>query len=66
MYEIQVHNDGDTEIRKVPSAYKGDGTTVIVATFDEAAAELGTYGIEDDRINVALAAAENDWEWVTV
>lgn len=63
MYEIQVHDDGDTEIRKVPSAYKSDK---IVATYDEAVQELCSYGIEEDRALTALALAENDWEWITV
>lgn len=66
MYEIQVHEDGVTEIRKVPSAFRGSGANLLVATYDEAASELGRYGIEDDRISEALEAAENDWEWVTV
>jgi hypothetical protein len=66
MYEIQVNDDGDTEVRKVPSAYKGTGTTVILETWDQTFVELSSYGVEDDRIKEALTAAENDWEWVTV
>ena len=66
MYEIQVSDDGDTEVRKIPSAYKGLGTTVIKATYDEAYAELSSYGFEDERVSEAMGAAENDYEWITV
>lgn len=63
MYEIQVHDDGDTEVRKVPSAYKSQN---IVGTYDEAVKELCSYGHEEDRVLAAMALAENDWEWITL
>ena len=66
MYEIVVHSDGKTEVRKIPSSYKGDGSTVIKDSWDSAFKELGDYGHPDNHIQDALAAAENDWEWVTV
>lgn len=63
MYEIQVHDDGDTEVRKVPSAYKSQN---IQGTYDEAVSELSSYGFEEDRVLAAMALAENDWEWITI
>jgi hypothetical protein len=68
MWEVQVHDDGDTEIRKVPASYDNQGTNLIFKDSDSLIAELKSYGIEDDAaIEDAMQRAEgNEYQWEAV
>jgi hypothetical protein len=70
-FEIQVHDDGDTEIRIVPRGYTSSpGTTnVVCQTEEEARHELKSYGRDPQNIDEAFAALHKDkviYEWVPV
>ena len=66
MYEVEVADDGDIMIRKVPSAYKSPGDTLVFDNSDALSAELSSYGCEDSSIEEALAETTNEYEWITV
>lgn len=65
MYLIQVHDDGDVEVRfatEVPpySSY------VTKATVPEAVAELVDYGCDEEDAETALEETRRSGEWVVV
>ncbi len=68
MWELQVHDDGDVEIRKVPQSYNNHGTNLIFKDSDSLIAELKSYGKEDDAaIEEAMQRAEeNEYQWEAV
>ena len=67
MWEINVTDDGTTEIRKVPLAYRDDGTKLLLTSSDAVVSELSGYGLEDPDIEEAMQAAEqNEYRWVEV
>ena len=68
MWELQVHEDGDAEIRRVPLSHRNDGTILLFKDSDSLIAELSSYGIHDDAaIEEAMQRAEgHEYKWVKV
>jgi len=67
MWEVIVHDDGDVQIRKVPTAYHNDGTVLLFHDRDSLVAELISYGKSDEDIEEALQDVEgNEYAWRTV
>lgn len=71
MWEVQVHEDGDVEIRKVPSSYKNQDWGSTILTFkdsDSLIAELENYDCgSDSAIEEAMQQAEgSEYEWIKV
>lgn len=65
MWELQVQDDGDVEIRKVPASYNNHGTNLVFKDSDSLLAELKSYGKDDDAaIEEAMQRAEeNEYQW---
>jgi hypothetical protein len=67
MWEVIVHDDGDVQISKVPSAYHNNGTVLLFHDRDSLVAELISYGKSDEDIEEALQDVEgNEYAWRTV
>lgn len=58
MWEINVTDDGTTEIRKVPSDYKNDGTLLLFEDASDVVSEIIDYGHKAETIGEALEEAE--------
>ena len=53
-YELEVNDDGDSVVTKIPADAPGDGTTLIFHCETELKDELSSYGCEDDNIDEAM------------
>lgn len=67
MWEVQVHDDGEVQIRKVPASYNSHGITLVFQDSDSLVSEVSSYGKEDADIEAAMQEAECDeFQWITV
>ena len=66
-YLVQVHDDGDTEIKQVEvRPDPASSPHIVLDTVEDVARELKDYGHEEDRINEALSMASYSTDWVEV
>lgn len=65
MYQIRVHDDGDTEVRRLDQA-SIFSTDLIVSNLDEVTCELQDYGYEKHQIEDAIQKLLTTSDWVKV